>query len=300
VCDEDLDRMPFVIPTARQVPARSLERRQTMRSLARALMIAIGLVVLFGCSAPLAQAPSAPVLSRIRQRGELVVGTAASMPPLNMTTKTGEIIGLEIDMARSMAEGMNVKLRVVPIPFAELLPALEAGSVDVVLSEMTMTPARNTQVAFVGPYYISGKSFLTTTETLSTKGSADLNQPTMRLAALKASTSETFVRETMPKATLVLTRDYDEAINLLLQGKVEVMIADLPVCVVTVSRYPHRGLYALVTPLTREPIGIALPANDPLLVNFMENWLRELEASGNLEQMKDRWFKNMSWLGQLP
>jgi polar amino acid transport system substrate-binding protein len=271
-----------------------------MRALARAAIVVLGLVACFGCSAPLQQTPTAPVLSRIHQRGELVVGTAASMPPLNMTTKTGEIIGLEVDMAQSMADGMNVKLRVVPIPFAELLPALEGGSVDVVLSEMTMTPARNTQVAFVGPYYISGKSFLTTKETLSTKGSADLNQPSMRLAALRASTSETFVRETMPKATLVLTRDYDEAINLLLQGKVDAMIADLPACVVTVSRYPDRGLYALATPLTREPIGIALPANDPLLVNFMENWLRELEASGNLERMKDRWFKNTSWLGQLP
>ena len=61
-----------------------------------------------------------------------------------------------------------------------------------------------------------------------------------------------------------------------------------------------RGLFALATPLTREPIGIALPGNDPLLVNWTQNWLREIEAGGNLELMKDLWFKNTSWLKQLP
>src|SRR5262249_27304772 len=229
----------------------------TMRPLVRVTLLTLALVVLVGCSStPVQQTPTGSTLSRIQQRGELVVGTAASMPPLNMTTKTGEIIGLEIDMARAMADGMNVKLRLVPMPFSGLLSALQGGTVDMVLSGMTMTPERNTQVAFVGPYFLSGKSFLTTTATLTNKGSDDLNNPNMRVVALRGSTSETFVRQTIPKATLVTTQDYDEAINQLLQGKVDVMIADLPACVVTVSRYPDKGLFALVTPLTREPIGI--------------------------------------------
>ena len=271
-----------------------------MRSLRCAAVLVLALVLSVGCSTAVNPAPSATGLNRIKQRGELVVGTAASMPPLNMTTKTGEIIGLEVDMARAMADAMNVKLRLVPTPFPDLLPALAAGSIDVIISGMTMTPERNMSVAFVGPYFISGKSFLTTTATLSTKGSAELNDPGMRIAVLRASTSQTFAQQTIPKATLVTTKDYDEAINLVSQGKADIMIADLPACVVTVARYPDRGLFALVTPLTREPIGIALPGNDPLLVNWTQNWLRELEASGSLELMKDRWFKNVSWLSQLP
>src|SRR5262245_33901852 len=199
----------------------------------------VAMLLLSGCaSAPPASPRSpSPVLGRIQGKGELVVGTAASMPPLNMTTKTGEIIGLEIDLARAMAEAMNVKLRLAPMPFAELLPALEAGQVDMVLSGMTMTPARNLNVPFVGPEFISGKSFLTKTATLASgKGSADLNHPSMRLAALRASTSQTFVQDIMPKASLVLTKDYDEAIALVLQDKVDAMIADFPACVFTVQR----------------------------------------------------------------
>jgi polar amino acid transport system substrate-binding protein len=263
---------------------------------------AVGLVLLFlaGCASVPPGSGGAPVLSRIQEKGELVVGTAASMPPLNMTTKQGEIIGFEIDLARAMAEAMNVKLRLVPTPFPDLLPTLEAGKVDMVLSGLTITPQRNMKVAFVGPYFSSGKSFLTKEVTLaSTKGSADLNNPSMRLAALRASTSQTFVQRFMPKATLVLTQDYDEAIDLLLQDKIDALIADYPVCVFSVYRYPDRGLFALLTPLSYEPIGIALPGDDPLLVNWTQNWLHELEVTGVLEATKARWFKDASWLDRL-
>ena len=276
-----------------------------MRRRPEAVLAVLALVVwtLAGC-APTATGTgtsASPVLGRIQSKGELVVGTAASMPPLNMTTKTGEIIGLDVDLARAMADAMRVKLRLSPMPFASLLPALEAGQVDMVISGMTMTPDRNMKVAFVGPYFISGKSFLAKAATLSSdKGSTDLNTPTMRLAALRGSTSQTFVEQIIPKATLVLTKDYDEAINLVIQDKVEAMIADFPACIFAVYRYPDKNLYALLTPLSYEPLGIALPGNDPLLMNWAQNWLREQEATGSLERARDRWFKNASWLGQLP
>ena len=267
------------------------------------LVVMLTLVVA-GC-APATTTTDGPlpisVLARIRAKGELVVGTAASMPPLNMTTKRGEIIGLEIDLARAMAEAMNVKLRLSTMPFGDLLPALEAGQVDMILSGMTMTPERNMRFAFVGPYLTSGKSFLTKEATVaSSKGSADLNTPQMRLAALRGSTSERFVQENMPKATLVSTRDYDEAITMVLQDTVDAMIADLPACLFAVRRYPDRGLFALETPLTYEPIGIALSGSDPLLLNWTQNWLRELETTGALERTTDRWFKDTAWLKRLP
>jgi polar amino acid transport system substrate-binding protein len=257
--------------------------------------------VLGGCATAAHGPSSSPVLNRIQEKGELVVGTAGSMPPFNMTTKTGEVIGLDVDLARGMAESMKVKLRLETMPFADLLPALRAGRVDMVLSGLTMTPERNKTVAFVGPYFISGKSFLAKAGTLdSAKGSSELNVPTVRLAALRASTSQTFVEQVLPKATLVLTANYDEAITMVLQDKVDAMIADFPVCIFSVYRYPDRGLFALVTPLTYEPIGIALPRGDPLLVNWTQNWLRGMEATDALDRARDRWFKDASWLGLLP
>ena len=117
-----------------------------------------------------------PVIDRIVDRGELVVGTMGKMPPLNMTTKDGNLIGLEVDLVKSMAAAMDVKYRFETMAFSDLLPALQAGKVDMVLSGMTITPDRNLKVAFVGPYFISGKAFLTKIKTIAQADeAADVN-----------------------------------------------------------------------------------------------------------------------------
>ena len=73
-----------------------------------------------------------PIVDRILAKKELVVGTAASMPPLNMTAKDGQVIGMEIDLARLIADNLEVKLTLKTMTFPELLPALETGRVDFV------------------------------------------------------------------------------------------------------------------------------------------------------------------------
>ncbi|MEJ2282989.1 MAG: transporter substrate-binding domain-containing protein [Desulfobacterales bacterium] len=243
---------------------------------------------------------ASPVLDRIQKRGELVVGTMGSMPPLNMTAKDGEIFGLEPDLARMMANAMDVRVRFVTRPFAELLPALQAGQVDMVMSGMTITPQRNMKVAFVGPYFISGKAFLTKIKTIAlAKEAEEVNSPNTKIVALKGSTSQAFAEAVLDKTTLVTTANYDEAVDMVLKDKVQAMIADYPICVVSVFRYPEAGLLSVVTPLTYEPIGIAIPANDPLLMNWTRNTLNSLEASGNLDELRLKWFARGSWLDKL-
>jgi len=245
--------------------------------------------------------PVAPVLDRILKNRELVVGTAGSMPPLNMTTKEGDVIGLEIDLAKSMADGMGVGLRIETMPFSELLPALEAGKVDMILSGMTITPERNLKVAFVGPYYVTGKAFLTKIKRIATaRYPSEVNSPDTLLTTLKGSTSQHFVEKYIPKAILVPAKNYDEAVNLVIQGDVDAMIADYPICMLSVFRHPDKGLLSLSTPITHEPLGIALPANDPLLVNWVENFLNTLKDNGKLEALKTQWFKPRGWLHKLP
>ncbi|HYA02284.1 MAG TPA: transporter substrate-binding domain-containing protein, partial [Syntrophobacteria bacterium] len=103
------------------------------------IAIVIASVLFFGCTHLQASGsqPSSPGLDRILKKGELVVGTVGSMPPLNMVTKAGKLTGLEIDLARMIAGGMGVKVRFETMPFDQLLPALAAGKVDMILSDMT-------------------------------------------------------------------------------------------------------------------------------------------------------------------
>ena len=263
-----------------------------------ALAVAVVLMAVWG---QVFAAGFSPVLDRIQEKKELVVGTAASMPPLNMTMKDGQIIGMEMDLARFFASGMEVKLTVKPMNFNDLLPALEAGQVDMVLSCVTMTPGRNLKVAFVGPYFASGKSILTKMANVEAINEiAKMNNPDKVLVALKGSTSQMFVEKVIPNAKLVLADDYGQAVAMVQNDKAIAMVADYPICVVSVLRYPEAKLGTLEKPFSYEPIGVALPPNDPLLVNWVQNFLNALEKMGDMKMLMEKWFKDTSWVKQLP
>ena len=267
------------------------------------LVLLLALVFFTGCTQmqqTTSSTSTSPVLDRIQKRGELVVGTMGNMPPLNMTAKDGEVFGFEPDLARKLAAAMNVKVKFVTKPFNELLPALQNGEVDMVISGMTITPERNLKVAFVGPYFISGKAFLTKIKTVAyAKEAEDANNPNTKIVTLKDSTSQAFAEKYLDKTTLFTTGTYDEAVDMVLQDKVQAMIADYPICVVSVFRYPEAGLLSVVTQLTYEPIGIAIPANDPLLMNWTRNTLNSIEGSGMLDELKLKWFTGGDWLNKL-
>jgi polar amino acid transport system substrate-binding protein len=267
-----------------------------------ALMVVVVLMAVWGHVFAAGESTRvSPVLDRILTKKELVVGTAASMPPLNMRTKDGQIIGMEVDLANLFAGGMGVKLTLKPMHFNDLLPALEAGQVDMVLSGMTMTPGRNLKFAFVGPYFPSGKSVLTKGKNVEAVDEiAKMNNPDKVLVALKGSTSQMFVEKLMPKAKLVLADDYDQAVGMIRNDKAVAMVADYPICMVSVYRFPDAGLITLGKPISYEPVGVALPPNDPLLVNWVQNALHLLEKTGELDVLMQRWFKDTSWVNRLP
>jgi polar amino acid transport system substrate-binding protein len=243
---------------------------------------------------------AAPVIDRILQRGELRVGTSGNQPPLNATTKDGAIIGFDADLAAAFAKAMGVKLTMVPIQFSELLSALVRGDVDMVMSGLTMTPQRNLQVAFVGPYLVSGMSILAKERTRQKlRTAADIDTPKVTLAALRGSTAVKFAADTVPQAKLVLTDTLDESVEMVRKGKVDALLADHPFCMVTVYRYPNEHLETLDTPFTVEPLGIALPPNDPLLINWTQNTLADLDDSGAIYDTMSAWFEDDSWVERL-
>jgi polar amino acid transport system substrate-binding protein len=257
--------------------------------------------VLFLLSLMVATGASAgSALDRIVKKGELAVGTSGTQPPMSATNKKGELMGMDVDISRAMAEAMGVKLKFVPIPFAELLPALEAGKVDMVLSGMTITAERNKRSAFVGPYIVTGKGILAVEERFAAlKEAKGLDAPEVKVAALKDSTSQKFAEKSMAKAKLTLFGSYDEGIDLLLKGKIDVIVADFQYCALTAYRNQKKGLIAGRSPLTFEPLGIAMP-EDTLLINWVENFLNEYQGTGELKKVGEKWLNPGEWVDDLP
>ena len=272
-----------------------------MKKLKVLMILALVLVFAASCTTMTSNTKVSPTIDKITKRGVLIVGTAANMPPLNMKSKTHVPMGLDIDIARFIAAAMGVELSLHIEPFAELLPALEAGEVDMVISGLTITPERNKKVAFVGPYHVSGKSFLTKFESIVTiENPAELNDPKWRFAALKNSTSAELVKTLMPQAKLVETENYQMAVKMVLGDQVDALVSDYHACVVALLQHPDAGLVSVITPFTYEPLGIAIPPGDSHLVNWMDNFLNTMVASDQMAQLKLKWIEDASWLDKLP
>jgi polar amino acid transport system substrate-binding protein len=264
-----------------------------------ALFLVAGLLV--GCAITPPPGSRSPVIERIQKSGELRVGMAGDYPPLNALDRSGQNFGLEPELAEFLAKAMGVKLRFVNRPFAQLIGAIEAGEVDAVLSGMTMTPERNQRVAFAGPYFVSGTCVLTRSRTLvDIRSAGELNQPSLKLTALEGTTSETLIRSSMPQATYLPAGSYEAAVDSVVAGTADALITDFPICVVQRARRPDAGLLVRAEPLTFEPIGVALPADDPLFVNLVQNYIASVERTGILTLLKEKWITDASWVRRLP
>jgi len=262
--------------------------------------VAVAFTALLAVSSVNAQSNSSPTLKRIAETETLRVGMTGSQAPFNVKNRAGKMIGLDVDVASALALSMGVKLEIVEMPFSDLLPALEAGKVDLVISGMTATLQRNTRVPFVGPYYISGASILTTSDKLAQAQSAEeVNAEDVSIAVLKGSTSEEFARALLGKANIVPTETHQEAIDKLAAGEVGAVVADAPTVALSALRNPEKG-FVVSEPLTLEPIGIAVAPGDPLLVNLVSNYTEALAATGVMEALIRKWFENAAWLAQVP
>lgn len=248
--------------------------------------------------APLAQAGD--TLDRVVKNKTLVVGMSLDQPPMNMLNRSGGYMGFDVDLAKAIANAMRVKLEIEKVPFGELTAALDDGRIDMVISGMAITPERSARASFVGPYMMGGKSILATREAIEQFAAGDLAASNVQLAALRNSTSATFVTEAAPNASLVEVDDYAEAIEMVLDGSVAGMVADATTCQLAVLRHPDSNLVTLDKPLTVEPFGIAVNADDAEFLNLVQNYVRTYEGLGLLTQLRKKWLESSSWVAALP
>ena len=257
-----------------------------------------GLLALCMAGAVLA---ASPVLDRVVDSGVLKVAMSGEQPPFNMRSRDKSMIGFDVDLARSLAESMHVKLEIVQMPFGELLAGLVAGKADMVISGMSITPERTREVSFVGPYTLSGKSILTTARIKGVvTNTAEFNNPEIRMVALENSTSESFVQRNFPDAELHTIANYDEGIQMLLTGRIDAIVADIPILKLSMLRYPGAGLSMIEPALSIEPIGVAIPKNDQQFENLVRNYVSSVQNAGLMGRLYKKWFEDNGWIALLP
>ena len=240
------------------------------------------------------------VMKRIMDSGTIRVGLSGNQPPFSMESLDGSIIGYEVDLANMLADAMNVRAEIVQMPFPELLPSLEEGDVDIVMSGITMTTERNMHVAFVGPYLVTGKSILSKNVDYTNQANTRyINDKKVSIVTLRGSTSQDYVQAEFPDAKLTLVGDYDDAIEMLRNDEIDLMVADYAECTYASFKFSEDHFHVMKDPMTAERIGLALTPHDPLLINLITNYFDELLENGDFQKLEEEWFRGGSWLNRV-
>jgi polar amino acid transport system substrate-binding protein len=241
---------------------------------------------------------SESVIETIKQDGVIRIGLSV-FTPWSMRDINGELIGFELDVGRALAEDMGVEVEFVPTAWDGIIPQLVSGNFDVIISGMSITPARNLTINFSNPYAYSGLTVLANTSLTESFTMDDYNSADVTFAARRGATPATVIAQLFPEATLLLFDEDGAATQEVLNGNAHATMSAEPTPSIEARRYPDTLSVPFDQTFLATGEGFALRKGDSDALNYFNNWIAVRHASGWLKDRNDYWFKGTDWEDQV-
>lgn len=210
----------------------------------------------------------------------LVMGTNASFPPYEFVDDNGKIVGIDAEIAEAIAEKLGMKLEIKDMEFDSLIPAVQAGSIDVALAGMTVTDERLESVNF-SDSYAKGVQVVIVKEDSAI---ATIDDMTGKMIGVQSGTT----------GDIYCTDDYGQenvkqftngalAVAALMNGQVDCVVIDNEPAKNYVKA--NAGLKILETSYADEDYAAAIAKTNTELLNKVNDALKELKDSGKLDEI---------------
>jgi glutamate transport system substrate-binding protein len=266
------------------------------------LALVIGTLVVVGCgddddddggseggggdqAADVKQYPANSTLGKIQDAGELTIGVKYDVPPFGFENpQSGQIEGFDVDMGRYIAEELGVEPKFVEAISDNRIPFLERGTVDLILSTMTINQERDMEIDFSEPYYIAEGRILVPKGS-DIKGVDDLSGK--RVCTALGSTYEETIRKQAPDADLKLVDTYSECLELLQNKAIDAISTDD--VILTGMIIQDDTLEIVGDKLTTEPYGVGIKDGDKQMKTFVDDVLAGVEEDGRWEETYQEW-----------
>lgn len=227
----------------------------------------------------------ASTLNQILQRGTIIVGMEVEYYPFEYADTKGEPMGFDVDLAKLIAQEMGVKLEIKDMEWTGLIPALQSGKVDLVISGMTRTLERAKAVTFTEPYFITGLCVL-----LSAKKAADMNtveelNAAGRILAVKTGTTGDLVAtKRFPNASINRFKDETACVREVVEGRADAFFYDQ----ISIAKHHAQNkstTRAILKPFTYEPFAMALRKGDFDFLNWLNTFLDTIKGDGRYDEL---------------
>jgi polar amino acid transport system substrate-binding protein len=204
----------------------------------------------------------------------------------------GKLTGMEIALAEAVSTKLKIKTRFVELPLDQLIPALNSGKIDVIMSGLSITEERSRQVLFADPYMEIGQMGIIRIDDL-----VEWSQPRTllskgkKIGVKRGTTGEQFVESELPKADVIRFENIDAGTDALSNRQIDIFIHDAPTIWRLTANFATEkpGLMGLYRPLTDEFLAWAVRREDGALASALNRALDAIKADGTLNTVKGKW-----------
>ncbi|MBQ9572222.1 MAG: basic amino acid ABC transporter substrate-binding protein [Acidaminococcaceae bacterium] len=251
-----------------------------MKKVFMLLMAMVMVVMMAGCGGGEKKAAQAPKV--------LKVGTEPTFAPFEFQKEgSKEFDGFDMDLIRAIGKQLNMKVEILNMGFDALIPAINAGNIDLAIAGMSITPDRQKAVDMSDPYYVSGLVVVVGKDNAAVKSVNDLGNKGI---AVQIGTTGAERAAKVPGAKVKNFNTNAEVFLELKNKGVDAVIIDKPVADYFLATGGGKDFAKIVgDTMEAESYGISLKKNSPL-TKEINKALLDLKKNGEYDKLYAKWF----------
>jgi len=250
-------------------------------------LLVLSMFCMFGCS------QDEPAQNDVAQDEvtTYIAGTNPTFPPFESVDENGDVVGFEIDLLNAIAADQGIAIEYRSLEFDALIIEVMNGSIDVIVSGMSITPERLEQIDFSDPYFNAGLSIMVAKDSDIT-GVADLEGKIVGAQVGTTGAEECYKLQdnnVIKEAKILNT--YDICALELQNGSCDAIIIDTPVGQ-QFEKNTEGAVVLLDEQLLADDYGFGLMKGNAELQEKLNAGLANVKASGVYDDLMTKWELN--------
>lgn len=222
----------------------------------------------------------------------LKVGVAPQSPP--MIFKEGKnLAGVEVDCAQALGKALGRQIQFVELPWEELINSLVEGKIDIIMSSMSITRARESRVAFCDPYLRIGQMALVRAEEQYRFALLEGALAKRTIGIKKGTTADLLVQQEFPRAKRKYYKSGDEGARALIKKQIDLFITDSTVVSYLAGMYETKSLVKAPMVFSDEVLAWAVRRSDEPLRDSVNAYLKKARENGEVSKILQRWIPKL-------
>jgi len=245
------------------------------------LLPIIALGMLAGCATPLPPRIAA-------DPGILRVGITPNSPPM-IFRQGDQMLGIDAELAEAFGKELGRKVVFTEFKWEDLLDAPEQDRADIIMSSITITPARGYRMAFTDPYMKVGQMALVRNEDKYNFQVNLANNAKRGIGVVRSTTGDQLVQQEYSRAKVKYFNSGDAAAKALVDRKIDLFVSDSPMIWYLGGQYESSGLTVAPMVFTQEYLGWGIRRQDDALRTAANAFLQKIRENGELSRIYARW-----------